>query len=232
MVPTTHNTLIKMKEDKIPMNYTFSYMSFWHFFDSNSEFSLSFLVCFPLSFVFFDSPTKRAWFLEYYRAPIWISLSCSWIMDSLNGSREGIHQFGVVILLECEVDTKTKKLGPNLLRMDSTSCSSFFSIPHCLHCITKELNLVKNNCMVSKLLGWRTINSSSKMWPLNSSCFVKSDLSFFHTYLGAFNPSRWKSKSLDIWMHIKINYSSNLFRYLKFSRGCWDLTSFPLWPYT
>ena len=65
----------------------------------------------------------------------------------MNASSEGIRQFGAISLLEWKVDTNTEKLGPIMLRMERTNCSSFFSILHCLHCMTKGLNLEKNYWM-------------------------------------------------------------------------------------
>ena len=182
-------------------------------------FLFSFPFYFLLSCAFFVSPTKRAWFGNDLRASIFIILSCSSIRDHVKESRDAIHQLVVVNLPKWKVDTNTKNYGSGFLKIKSTNFSSFLSIPHCLHYMTKDLNLENNRWMVSKLSGWRAINSFSKTWPLNSSCFPHSYSSFLHTSFGIFNPSRWKSNSLEIWMHMKPNATSILFRYFDFSRG-------------
>ena len=60
---------------------------------------------------------------------------------------------------------------------------------------------------------------------------LNSDSSCIYTSLGVFNPSRWKIKSLEIWIHMKPNASSNLFKYFNFSKACWGLSSFPIVTY-
>ena len=109
-----------------------------------SLFFFSFPPCFPFYYTFLVSLTKRAWFLEVLRSPIYIILSCSWIRDFVKESSDGICQFGFVNLPEWKVDTNTDNFGPCFPRIESTNCSFFLSIPHCLHIITKDLNLVKN----------------------------------------------------------------------------------------
>ena len=112
--------------------------------------------------------------------------------------------------------------------MESTNCSSFFSIPHCLHCMTNDLNLEKNCCTVSKLLGCSTTESFSTIWPLSSSCFPNKDSSLSHTSFGVLNPSGWNNNSLDMWMHMKPKASSNLFKNLDFSTYYWGSNSLPI----
>ena len=67
---------------------------------------------------------------------------------------------------------------------------------------------------------------------MSSYCFPNKDSSLSCTSFGVLSPSRWKRNSLEMWMHMKPNASSNLFICLDFSRGCWVLTFFPWWPCT
>ena len=46
--------------------------------------------------------------------PIWISFYFSWIKDSMNASKGGIFQSGVIKLREWKVDTKTEKFRVKL----------------------------------------------------------------------------------------------------------------------
>ena len=183
---------------------------------------------FLLNCSFLVSPAKRAWSGEALRDPICISLSCSWIRNFVKESSNGIHQLEVVSIPEWKVDMNTGNYGPSLLIIESTNWSSFLRIPHCLHCMTRDLNFEKKCCIVSKLLGRNAITSFSRMWPLISSCFPNKDSSLSHTYFGVLNPSRWKSNSLEMWMHMKPNASSRLFKYFYFPRCCWGLTSLPM----
>ena len=126
------------------------------------------------------------------------------------------------------MDTNIENSGPSLLKIESTNSSSFLPILHCLHCMTRYLKFEKNCCIVSKLLGCSVIRSLFRIWPLSSSFLQNKDLSFSHTSFGVFSPSRWNSNSLEMWMHMKPNDSSNLFRYFDFSRGYWGSTSLPM----
>ena len=58
-----------------------------------------------------------------------ISICLFPILMNANASRDGIFQFGMDILTECNVDTKTKNSEPSLLIIERTIFSSFFSIP-------------------------------------------------------------------------------------------------------
>ena len=87
------------------------------------------------------------------RDPICINLFCSWIRDFVKASRDGILQLWVVNISEWNLDMNTKNFGPILLRIERTNCSSFLSIPHCLHYLTRDLNFEKNCYMVSTFLG-------------------------------------------------------------------------------
>ena len=111
-------------------------------------------------------------------------------IPAANASMEGIVQFGMDSLQEWKLDTKIENSEPSLLIMESTSCSSFFSIPHCLHCMTGDLNFEKSCCIVSKFLGYSAISSFSRIWPLSSSCFPNKDSSLSHTYFGVLNLSK------------------------------------------
>ena len=82
--------------------------------------------------------------------------------------------------------------------------------------------------IVSKFPVCSVINSFSKIWPLSSSCFPNKDLSFSHTYFGVLNLSWLKINSLEMWMHMKPNYSSSLFKCIEFSRECWGLSLLPM----
>ena len=128
--------------------------------------------------------------------------------DSVKEPRDWILQLRVVSLLEWKVHTNTVNSGPSFLKIESTNCSSLLSIPHYLHCMTRDLNFEKKYCIVSKLLGCSDINSFYRIWPLYSSFSPKKDSSFSHTSFVGFSPSRWNSNSLEMWMHIKPNASS------------------------
>ena len=173
-----------------------------------------------LAFTFFVSPTKRAWFVEALMDLICISLSCSCIRDSMKESRDVIHQWGFFNLLEWKVDTNTENSRPSLLRMESTNFSSFFSIMHFLHYMTRDLNFEKKCRIFLKLLGYNVIQSFSRIWTVIWSCFPNKNLILSHTYFGVLNPSRWNRNSLEMWMHMKQKASSSLFRYLDFLRYC------------
>ena len=103
-----------------------------------SVFFFSLPLFFPFYYTFLFSPAKRAWFLEALRDPICISLSCSWIRYYVKESRDVIHQLGFVSLAEWKVDTNTHNSGWSLLTSERTNCSSFLSIAHWFHCITKD----------------------------------------------------------------------------------------------
>ena len=120
----------------------------------------SFPLCLYLACALVESDIKRAWFLEVWRTPIWTNISCSCIKDSSKMSSEGIFQFGMEALPKWKVETNIEYSEPSLLSTKSTSCSSFMSIPHCLHCSARYLNLVKNCCMVSKLLAAMILDHS------------------------------------------------------------------------
>ena len=130
--------------------------------------------------------------------PIRINFSCSLIKDSKKESSEGIFQSGKDSLFEWKIETNIEYSGPSLLRMESTFCSSFLSIPHCLHWSARELNLVKNYSIVSKLLGCKATISFSRMCPRISSYFPNKFSSFSQDYLGVLKHSRWKRRSLGI----------------------------------
>ena len=126
------------------------------------------------------------------------------------------------------MDTNTDNSGPQLLKMESTNSSSFFSITHCLHCMTRDLSFENNYCIVSKLLGCSAINSFSWIWPLSSSFLPNKDSSLSHTSFGVLSTSRWNENSFEMWMHMKPKASSSLFRYFDFSIYCWGSTSLPM----
>ena len=65
--------------------------------------------------------------------PIRINLSCSLIKESEKESNEGTFQSGNISCLEWIMETNTEYLGPSLLSMERTFCSSFHSIPPYLH---------------------------------------------------------------------------------------------------
>ena len=119
--------------------------------------------------------------LKVLRVSIWISLTFSWVRESMNASRDGILQFRTLILVAWNVDTKTEYFRPKFDRMERINCSSLFSIPHCLRKSTSDLNLVMNSSMISNSLGLNEINSFSNWCPLRSSFFPKRDSSLIHT---------------------------------------------------
>ena len=97
--------------------------------------------------------------------PIRINLSCSLIKDSEKESKEGIFRSGKLSFLELNMETNTEYLGPSLLSMESTFCSSFRSITHCLNWSTRDLNLVNNFSVVSKLVGYKDTKSFYRTCP-------------------------------------------------------------------
>ena len=130
--------------------------------------------------------------------PIQNNFSCSLIKDLEKESIEGIFQFGKESLFEWNIETNTGYSGPSLFRMESTFFSSFLSISHCLHWHARDLNLVKNCCTVSKLLGCKDTNLFSRRCPRSSACFPNKSSIFFQASLEVLKPSRWKRRSLDM----------------------------------
>ena len=126
--------------------------------------------------------------------PIYLAL----ILRTQQTSREGIFQLGMESLPEWKVETKTEYSSPSLLSTDRTSCSSFLSIPHCLHCSTSDLEFVKNCLIDSKLLGCNEMRSFSNMFPQSSYCFPNTDSRFSKASFKVVSPSRWNKKSQDI----------------------------------
>ena len=149
--------------------------------------------------------------------PIWINFSFSCIKESTKESSEGIFQLGKASLLEWNIEIHTKYSELSLLRMESKFFSSFLYIPHCLHWSTRDLNLVKNCSIDSKLLGCKNTNSFSRMCPRSSYCLLNKLSRFSQDSPGYLKPSRWKRRSLDIWVHKYSNVSSQRFRNLFFS---------------
>ena len=168
-------------------------------FESNSF--RSFFFYFPFACTLEESVTRRAWYLEVLMTPIRISLSCFLIKDSKKESNEGIFQSGKPSRLEWNIETNIEYSGPSLFRMESTFCSSFLSILHCLHWSARDLNLVNNCSTVSKLLGCKSTSSFSRMCSWSSSYFPNKSSRFSQDSLGVLKPSRWKRRSLDIWVH-------------------------------
>ena len=117
----------------------------------------------------------KAWSLLALMVPIWTSLSCSWVRDSMKLASVAICQFRSVRLPKWKVLTNTENYGPNFERMDNISWSSS-SIPYCFSWSTRDLNVVKNSLnsfMVSKCIGLKLMSSFSNWCPLNSSVFPK-----------------------------------------------------------
>ena len=100
--------------------------------------------------------------------------------------------------------------------IDTTSWSSSLSILHYLHCSASDLNFVKNCWIVSKLLDCNDISLFSNTCPQISSCFPNKNSSFSQDSWGVFNPSRWKRRSLEMWVQRNPNASSNWFKNLFF----------------
>ena len=120
-------------------------------------------------------------------------------------------------LTKWKIETNTEYSEPSLLSMESTCCSSFLAISHCLHWSARNLNLVKNCWMVSKLLGCKAINLFSKMCPQSSSWFPNKASSF--------SQASWESSNLqgergDLWI---CEYICNQKIHLSGSETCFSL---------
>ena len=131
-------------------------------------------------------------------------------------------------ILESNLDTKTENFEPILLKIDSKSCLSFLSIPHFLHCNTRALYFEKKCWNVLKLLGWSTMSSFSRIWPLISYYLSNKDSILSNTSFRVTSPSRWNNNSLEMWKHMKSKASSSLFINLDFSTYYWGSTSIPI----
>ena len=145
----------------------------WFSFGFESMFLVSFPLWFPLAYTLFEYVTNKSWFLEVWITPIWTNLSCSYIKDSGKASREGIFQLGMEALLKWIVETKIDYYEPRFLNTENTSCSSFLSNSHCLHCSTSDLYFVKKCWIDLKLLGCKEMSSFSNIFPWSSYCFPK-----------------------------------------------------------
>ena len=89
------------------------------------------------------------------------------------------------------------------------------------------LKFVKKSFKVSKLEGWRDVNSFSTWYTLKSSYFPYRVSNLCQISFGVFNPERWKRRSHEIERHKNPNASSFLFKNIGLYRVTMDTEEEP-----